>query len=524
MNGQEGNCSKAQANRDDISDPSDPPADTTSLPPNVHCARIRTLQKSIRQAESNRRFQQELIDVETFDPRDSDAAQLQSYSQAKGAAELDYNMKMGELKLFFSCPVINCSHNTTNGLNATRSMKKRAAESCILPATFNPQLRETTSKKPKPSETENKNNNKNQTSKELSENTIALNNPFSALNIEENKMEVVDSDPNQAPGENRPKRKAKLIMLRYKTNYNLVLKELNEKYPNSINKLIGEYIRITPISEDQHNEIKNDLANQGVAVSKVAQLTPRKSKFPLPMFLVEVRKNVPDSRDILDVSNCRYMSITWDSFRRRQGATQCYNCNYFHHSSQYCDIKTRRLKCDQEHRTSDCPIKEIIENPECINCKTKGHMANSKQCPKYPKTNPKKGDPIQNNATQNKPNVNQTQNTPKPVTTNNSYANVAKIGHQRSARKTESEPTTKRSEPDSVTKSQNPSSCSEIILAIREFKNFFSNHPELLSLGKALRNATSEEEKVDIFYEAMASTSNLSSILLRSSALTVYML
>ncbi|GFQ77602.1 nucleic-acid-binding protein from transposon X-element [Trichonephila clavata] len=87
------------------------------------------------------------------------------------------------------------------------------------------------------------------------------------------------------------------------------------------------------------------------------------------------------------------MSITWDSFRRRPEATQCYNCNYFHHSSQYCDIKTRCLKCTQEHWTSDCPIKERIEKPECINCKTKGHMANSKQCPKYPKTNPKKGDP-----------------------------------------------------------------------------------------------------------------------------------
>ncbi|GFQ70075.1 hypothetical protein TNCT_244801 [Trichonephila clavata] len=78
-----------------------------------------------------------------------------------------------------------------------------------------------------------------------------------------------------------------------------------------------------------------------------------------------------------------------------------------------------------------------------------------------------------------------------------------------SARKTESEQTTKRSEPVSTTKTQNPSSCSEIILAILEFKNFSSNHPKLLSLGKAFRNATSEEEKVDIFYEAMASTSNL---------------
>ncbi|GFQ85134.1 hypothetical protein TNCT_738781 [Trichonephila clavata] len=145
--------------------------------------------------------------VETFDQRDTDAAQLQSYIQAKGEAELDYNMKMGELKLYFPCPVKNCSHNTTNGLNPTRSLKKSVVESCILPATLNPQLRDTTSKKPKPNETENK----NQTAKELPENIIALNNPFSAPNIEENKMEVVDSDPNQAPAKIDPNAKLNLL-------------------------------------------------------------------------------------------------------------------------------------------------------------------------------------------------------------------------------------------------------------------------------------------------------------------------
>ncbi|GFQ98492.1 hypothetical protein TNCT_263651 [Trichonephila clavata] len=109
-----------------------------------------------------------------------------------------------------------------------------------------------------------------------------------------------------------------------------------------------------------------------------------------------------------------------------------------------------------ENRTSDCPIKDKIENPEC-NCKTKGHMANSKQCPKYPKTNPKKGDPIPNNATPNKPKVNQTQNTPNQITSNTSYANASKIAHKRSARVTGSEQEIKHSEPDSASKIQNSS-------------------------------------------------------------------
>ncbi|GFR28775.1 hypothetical protein TNCT_216061 [Trichonephila clavata] len=187
-------------------------------------------------------------------------------------------MNMGELKLFFPCQVKNCSHNTTNGLNATRSLRKRAAESCILPATFNPQFRETTSKKPKPNETTNKNSNKNLTAIKLPENTIALNNPSSVLNTEENNLEVVDSDPNQTPVENQPKRKVKLIMLRYKTNYNLVLKELNEKYPNSVNKLIGEYIRIAPVSEDQHREITATLKMKGEEFYAIPPPHPAKDR------------------------------------------------------------------------------------------------------------------------------------------------------------------------------------------------------------------------------------------------------
>ncbi|GFQ87721.1 hypothetical protein TNCT_735241 [Trichonephila clavata] len=129
---------------------------------------------------------------------------------------------MGELKIFFPCPVKNCNHNTTNGLNATRSLKKRAAEPCNLPATFNPEIRELNSKKPKPNETTNKNSIKNLKTKELLENNIAINNPFSALNIEENSMEVADSDPHQ--GENRPKRKVKLIMSAIKQTITLYSK------------------------------------------------------------------------------------------------------------------------------------------------------------------------------------------------------------------------------------------------------------------------------------------------------------
>ncbi|GFV78087.1 nucleic-acid-binding protein from transposon X-element [Trichonephila clavipes] len=294
------------------------PENIDSLPPNVHCARIRSLQKLIRYAETRIRYQQELIDIETFDQRDTDATQLQSYIHAKGATELDYNLKLGELKLLFPCPVQNCNHNTTNGLNATRH-KKRAAESCILPASFNPYSKETNSTSKK-SKTNNKDTCSNTAEisnrKELPENTIPVNNPFSVLTIDDDDMEVAGSVENNDIAQP----KVKPIMLKFNKNFNLILQHLNRKYPDSVNKLTDEYIKITAANIDQHGEItkelkekgeefyavpnpgdrplkmvlkglpsntdiddiKYDLANQGLPVMKVAQLTQRKLKFPLP--------------------------------------------------------------------------------------------------------------------------------------------------------------------------------------------------------------------------------------------------
>ncbi|GFT92331.1 uncharacterized protein TNCV_2048761 [Trichonephila clavipes] len=111
--------------------------------------------------------------------------------------------------------------------------------------------------------------------------------------------------------------------------------------------------------------------------------------------MVELKK-LPGSPDIFQLETCCFLTIKIDSFNRRPGATQCCNCNLFHHSSSNCHIKTRCLKCGEPHKTGDCPIKSKIENPTCINCQQKGHPANSHRCPKFPKPKPKKGEASQN--------------------------------------------------------------------------------------------------------------------------------
>ncbi|GFY21902.1 hypothetical protein TNCV_3295461 [Trichonephila clavipes] len=52
----------------------------------------------------------------------------------------------------------------------------------------------------------------------------------------------------------------------------------------------------------------------------------------------------------------------------------------------------RYLKCGQNHRTQNCPKIERLKTLHCINCITDGHMATSRQCPKFPRQKPKKGE------------------------------------------------------------------------------------------------------------------------------------
>ncbi|GFV24088.1 nucleic-acid-binding protein from transposon X-element [Trichonephila clavipes] len=227
--------------------------------------------------------------------------------------------------------------------------------------------------------------------------------------------------------------KIPFIHLKFTDNYNLVMQAITRKWPKSRSKLSGEYLKILASTADEHREItaflkekgeefhaidpievrpqkivikglpistdinaiRDDLTERGFNVIKVAQLTRSKSKFKLPIFLVELKK-LPGSPDIFQLETCCFLSVKIDSFNRRPGATQCYNCNLFHHSSSNCNIKTRCLKCGEPHKTGDCPIKTKIENPTCINCQQKGHLANSHRCPKFPKPKPKKGEASQN--------------------------------------------------------------------------------------------------------------------------------
>ncbi|GFY27870.1 nucleic-acid-binding protein from transposon X-element [Trichonephila clavipes] len=242
-------------------------------------------------------------------------------------------------------------------------------------------------------------------------------------------------------------------------DYNLIVQEINRKFPSTVNKMTRKYIKVQPGSVDDHRDItallearkaehyvidrlanrpikivikglpvdtdvadiEADLVQKGFAIEKVAQLRKFSTKAPLPIFMVEVRRT-ETAQDIYDAKNVCYLCVTIDPFRRKPGITQCYNCNYFNHSSKNCKMNSRCLKFGKNHRTGECNTKEKIEKPKCINCNKEGHVASLRSCSAFPKIKPKKGDANpSNNKTQNKAN---TLPKTRPVEANLSYASV----------------------------------------------------------------------------------------------------
>ncbi|GFU84407.1 uncharacterized protein TNCV_4680251 [Trichonephila clavipes] len=228
-----------------------------------------------------------------------------------------------------------------------------------------------------------------------------------------------------------------------------------------------------------------------------------------------IQQKFHDSPDIFKLDKFCYLSVKIDTYKHHPGAAQCYNCNLFHHSSKNCDIKTRCFNCGGPHKTGDCPIKEKIENPTCINCNEKGHIANSHRCAKFLKPQPKKGDAFQNrNRTTNSKNSLITN--PANVKDNISFANALK-GDQQMAplldksvsanSKPEATPIPLQGPKNNEVERQKPQNSKEafgFMDAIIELKKFFTDYPSLLELGRQLRNAKGNE-RVDVFFRHLMS-------------------
>ncbi|GFT68017.1 uncharacterized protein TNCV_713731 [Trichonephila clavipes] len=169
------------------------------------------------------------------------------------------------------------------------------------------------------------------------------------------------------------------------------------------------------------------------------------------------------------IENINYLTVEVVPFRSRPGASQCFNCNYFNHSSKDCRMTPRCLKCGKNHTTTNCPITDRLKTLHCINCNEDGHMATSRQCPRFPKLKPKKGE-----TQTNKNIVNQS----RLVSPEISYANVCSNKTQQMAPREETPETSNKSSNEKTQDNAEPAfKFEKFATYINELQNLTSKFP-----------------------------------------------
>lgn len=112
-------------------------------------------------------------------------------------------------------------------------------------------------------------------------------------------------------------------------------------------------------------------------VIKVHNIIHPKTKVPLPMFFVDLRKN--DNCDkIFSLQYLFYTKIIVEEPFHRNEIVQCKRCQSYGHTKSYCNLKPRCVKCAGSHLSENCK-KTRDEPPICVHCK-QDHPANYRGC------------------------------------------------------------------------------------------------------------------------------------------------
>ncbi|GFT87271.1 uncharacterized protein TNCV_3953891 [Trichonephila clavipes] len=486
------------------------------------CNHLKSIDRQIERFNIRKGYVAQLLDVVKRNPGPTPETTL----KLEEAAGLDEQIKAleGNMSELLPCPVSLCAHNFKYKNN-----KKRSAEPIIRPAKLTFKNNNDNSKNMDDEEFKipRKTSKGSNVPKEDSK-IIATKNKFAALNSAD--KDVEDVTP-AAP-------RIKPIMMKLFPEYNLILQEIHRTHPTATNTHVGGWIKIQAESSDHHREItlflsdkkcqyyvtdppanrplkvvikgllattdleeiKKDLIDQGINILKIAQLRQFKTKSPLPIFMIEIARD-ENVDDIFKIKNCLYMQIKIDPFKKSPRPTQCYNCNFFHHASQNCSMKTRCLKCGEEHRTGQCSIKEKINNPTCINCNAKGHMASSTECPLFPKPRKGKGQPQKDNKKRNET----TQASAAITTPGLSYAQAVqgKKPQQRAARGNDSSASNNENSNkfqginlEAINASTGQDGEFSFLHAIFEMKKIFDYFPNLISEMKKSSQCSDPTDKL----------------------------
>ncbi|KAI5706794.1 hypothetical protein M8J75_011374 [Diaphorina citri] len=167
-------------------------------------------------------------------------------------------------------------------------------------------------------------------------------------------------------------------------SFRTVIKSLDNRevqyhtYRLPIDKTLDVVLKHIPTSiEDQ--EIVDELELLGYKVFKIMRIR-NKDKSPIPVVSIYLYKNHDKNKDIFDLTRLFNCVVAVEPKRKIYDIPQCYNCQRYGHTKNYCKLKIRCMKCAGNHPSKDC--NQSNEVVKCINC-GESHQSNFKGCEHY---------------------------------------------------------------------------------------------------------------------------------------------
>lgn len=133
------------------------------------------------------------------------------------------------------------------------------------------------------------------------------------------------------------------------------------------------------------DELKEDLNEKGFRVKNIINIK-NKNNEPQPMFKVELEPEtakIKGKHPIYDLRYVLYRKIVVEEPRKRKSLIQCFNCQEFGHTHNYCKLSEVCVICAGSHKTNTCPHdKNVSTVKKCSNC-GENHTANYRGCSIY---------------------------------------------------------------------------------------------------------------------------------------------
>lgn len=204
-------------------------------------------------------------------------------------------------------------------------------------------------------------------------------------------------------------------------------------YQDPTTRPLSVVIKNVPISLTI-DEIKDDLTAKGIFVKCLTRLR-NKNRQPTLVVAAELEHN-ESSKQIFKVEHICHAIIRIEPRKNNNTIPQCYRCQRFGHTRNYCSMSYRCVKCLGEHYYKDCPKTQDIP-PTCVNCK-EHHPANYRGCKYYTEQqkslNKNNSIPRTRATTANHPQLNlphistSSHQSYNPNNANRSYANIIRNG------------------------------------------------------------------------------------------------